>query len=254
MALLQTPQLWLALVALALVVVAILLVRAPLTLALDVAVLEEQYALLAQALYGPVGARLELSSEQKRPLLSLVFFKRWGLNRELGGSQKSADKKNTDEKNADKKNADKQGKDKKAKKKSWAQRRLKRHLGIPWLRLLRWVFAQKRCLTIQRFAASLKYGLEEPASTGMLYGFLSSVAGLLPKGFRFTQEPRFQEQILQGQGGMTLRIYPLQFLLSLLWFCASQVRFHILGRPQPARVIPGGKSQKTKTVAFKKAA
>lgn len=104
----------------------------------------------------------------------------------------------------------------------------RRRRGVPrfvtdtavWRRALRLLRASLRGLTLRRVDAQLRFGLEDPADTGRLYGMLVPGLMLLDSRMpgRVAVAPDFEHAGLAGRAAGELRIVPLRVLAPLASF------------------------------------
>lgn len=104
----------------------------------------------------------------------------------------------------------------------------RRQRGVPrlftdaavWRRALRLLRASLRGLTLRRVDAQLRFGLEDPADTGRLYGMLVPGLMLLDSRMpgRVAVAPDFEHAGLAGRAAGELRIVPLRVLAPVASF------------------------------------
>jgi len=81
-----------------------------------------------------------------------------------------------------------------------------------------------RMLTVARpreVDAVVRIGLDDPASTGILYGRLAAVAATASRGWSLRVEPDFEEPVLAGHGAADWSVAPVRVLWPLLTFLAA---------------------------------
>ncbi|HQZ39958.1 MAG TPA: DUF2953 domain-containing protein [Vicinamibacterales bacterium] len=69
--------------------------------------------------------------------------------------------------------------------------------------------------------AAVRIGLDDPASTGMLFGRLAAVAAVCPQRWRVHIEPDFEEATLQACGSLRWSVSPARVLWPVATFLAA---------------------------------
>lgn len=109
---------------------------------------------------------------------------------------------------------------------------------VVWRRAARTLRALLRGLKLRRADAHIRFGLDDPADTGRLYGMLAPAAILLQSmsRARVLVEPDFERAGVAGRAAGELRIVPLRVLAPLvsfgLWLGLRSRRNRNKRRPQ----------------------
>jgi hypothetical protein len=83
------------------------------------------------------------------------------------------------------------------------------------------------CIHLRKFELQLKVGLESPADTGFLFGYVYAVRGLLPAKYSIVINPEFSEAVIEGYSRGTVTLTPICFVGPLFRFVFSKTSLKI---------------------------
>jgi len=150
----------------------------------------------------------------RQPKASLSFSWMFGLiSKRLGGKKKKP-----------KAPRKKKGKKKGSRFKFWG---ILRTTGLlkQVLLLLRGILS---CIHLKKFELQLKLGLDNPADTGFLFGYIYAVRGLLPAKSGIAINPEFSEAVIEGHSRGIVTLTPICFVGPLFRFVFSKTSLKIL--------------------------
>lgn len=83
------------------------------------------------------------------------------------------------------------------------------------------------CIHLRKFELQLKLGLDSPADTGFLFGYVYAVRGLLPTKYNIAINPEFSEAIIEGHSSGTVTLTPICFVGPLFRFVFSKASLRV---------------------------
>ncbi len=83
------------------------------------------------------------------------------------------------------------------------------------------------CIHLRKFELQLKLGLDNPADTGFLFGYIYAVRGLLPAKSGIAINPEFSEAVIEGQSRGTVTLTPICFAGPLFRFVFSKASLRL---------------------------
>ena len=83
------------------------------------------------------------------------------------------------------------------------------------------------CIHLKKFKLQLRLGLDSPADTGFLFGFVYAVRALLPTRYYIDVNPEFSEAIVEGCSRGTVTLTPICFAGPLCRFVFSKVSLRV---------------------------
>jgi len=78
------------------------------------------------------------------------------------------------------------------------------------------------CIHLKKFKLQLRLGLDSPADTGFLFGYVYAVRGLLPAKYDIAINPEFSEAVIQAHSRGTVTLTPICLLGPLSRFIFSK--------------------------------
>jgi len=83
------------------------------------------------------------------------------------------------------------------------------------------------CIHLKKFRLQLRLGLDSPADTGFLFGFVYAVRALLPARYYIDVNPEFSEAIVEGYSSGVVTLTPICFVGLLFRFVFSKVSLRV---------------------------
>jgi hypothetical protein len=77
------------------------------------------------------------------------------------------------------------------------------------------------CVHLKKFELRLRLGLDSPADTGFLFGYVYAVRGLLPAKYSIAINPEFSEAVIEGYSRGTVTLKPICLVGPILRFVFS---------------------------------
>ena len=84
------------------------------------------------------------------------------------------------------------------------------------------------CIHLKKFELQLRLGLENPADTGFLFGYIYAVRGLLPAKYSIAINPEFSEAVIEGYSRGTVTLKPICLVVSILRFVFSIASLRVI--------------------------
>jgi hypothetical protein len=76
-------------------------------------------------------------------------------------------------------------------------------------------------LRVRGLQANLRFGLSDPADTGVVLGYLWALKTMVPLPGELVLEPSFQQEVLEGSARGSVRFRPFSFICPTLRFLAG---------------------------------
>ena len=83
------------------------------------------------------------------------------------------------------------------------------------------------CIHLKKFELQLKLGLDNPADTGFLFGYIYAVRGLLPAKSGIAINPEFSEAVIEGHSRGIVTLTPICFVRPVSKFVFSKVSLRV---------------------------